>query len=118
MGVATIGADALARITDPEVKRFLDEKWERVEEVFAPVHAILFGSRVNGVPHEESDIDLILVSERFADIRFVKRKYTFKTTIRPHIKMDVFCYTPEEFEKLSTGIGVIADACREGLWLK
>src|SRR5262249_8569358 len=118
VGVTAIGADALARLTDPEIRRFLDEKWELVEELFAPVHAIFFGSRVNGTPHEDSDIDLILVSDRFAEIRFVKRKYTFKTSIRPHIRMDVFCYTPQEFEKLSTGIGVIADACREGVWLK
>jgi predicted nucleotidyltransferase len=29
------------------------------------IKAILFGSQVNGKPHSESDIDLLLVSEKF-----------------------------------------------------
>ena len=69
MGAATIATDALARLTDPEVRRFLGEKWPLIEEQFAPTHFILFGSRVNGTPHEWSDIDAIVVSERFAPIR-------------------------------------------------
>ncbi len=118
MGVATISTDTLDRVTDPEVKRFLDEKWALVEDLFAPTHVILFGSRVNGTPHEWSDIDMIVVSERFAETRWVNRSYAFKRAIQPHISMDVLCYTPEEFAFMSTGIGVVADACREGLWLK
>jgi predicted nucleotidyltransferase len=105
-------------VTDPEVQRFLGEKWALIEERFAPVHFILFGSRINGAPHEWSDIDVIVVSECFANVRFVKRAYLFQTTIRPHIPMTTLCYTPEEFVDLRSGIGVVADACREGLWLK
>ena len=118
MGAAAAGADALTRVTDPEVRRFLRDKWALIEEQFAPRHAILFGSRITGTPNEWSDIDLIVVSERFADIRFVKRAYAFQTAIRPHIAMTSLCYTPEEFKSLRSGIGVVADACREGVWLK
>jgi hypothetical protein len=118
MGVAAVRADALKRVTDPEVLRFLRDKWPLIEEQFAPDHVILFGSRINGVPHEWSDIDAIIVSERFASIRFVKRAYAFQSAIRPHIPMTTLCYTPEEFANLRDGIGVVADACREGLWLK
>jgi hypothetical protein len=113
---AAIGTDALIRVTDPEVQRFLRDKWAMIEERFAPVHVILFGSRITGTPHEWSDVDLIVVSAHFAAIRFVKRAYHFLTAIRPHIAMTALCYTPEEFANL--GIGVAADACRDGVWLK
>jgi hypothetical protein len=118
MGAATIASDALTRLTDPEVRRFLREKWPLIEEQFAPTHFILFGSRVNGTPHEWSDIDAIVVSARFADIRFLRRAYHFKTVIRPHLGMTALCYTPEEFGRQRSGIGVVADACAEGVWVK
>ncbi|HEX5272349.1 MAG TPA: nucleotidyltransferase domain-containing protein [Gemmataceae bacterium] len=118
MGTATAAADALIRITDPEIRRFLGEKWAMIEEQFAPVHFILFGSRINGTPHEWSDIDAVVVSDRFADTRFLRRAYQFKTAVRPHLAMTALCYTPEEFERVRRGIGVVADACAEGVWVK
>jgi hypothetical protein len=118
MGSATVGTEALNRFTDPEVLRFLREKWPLISERFAPVHFILFGSRITGKPHEWSDIDVIVVSDRFAAIRFVRRAYFFQTAIRPHIPMTTLCYTPEEFANLRSSVGVVADACREGVWLK
>jgi hypothetical protein len=118
MGDAAIGTDALKRVTDAEVQRFLREKWPLIAERFVPTHFILFGSRIRGTPHEYSDVDAIIVSERFAGIRFVRRAYAFQTAICPHLPMTTLCYTPEEFANLRSGIGVVADACREGLWLK
>lgn len=118
MGPPAIRTEALSRLRDAEVQRFLREKWDLIEEHFAPVHFLLFGSRINGTPHEWSDIDSIVVSRRFADTRFIKRAYQFKSLIRPHVGMTALCYTPEEFEDLRTGVGVVADACREGVWLK
>jgi hypothetical protein len=32
--------------------------------------------------------------------------------------VDVLCYTPEEFEVMGTGIGMVAEAAKEGIWLK
>ncbi len=118
MGAATVAAEALARITDTEVRRFLAEKWSLIEEQFAPAHFILFGSRINGTPHEWSDIDAVIVSDRFACTRFLRRAYQFKTAIRPHLAMTALCYTPQEFESVRRAIGVVADACAEGVWLK
>ena len=118
MGARTVGTELLKRVRDPEVQRLLREKWALIEEQFAPVHIILFGSRISGTPHEWSDIDAIIVSKRFAGIRFVKRAYYFQTAILPHLPMTALCYTPEEFANLRSGIGVVVDACRDGLWLK
>jgi len=117
MGTSATLNDVLGLVSDPELRRFLSEKWGLIIERFTPKHFILFGSRVSGTPHEWSDIDAIVVSEQFAPIRIINRAYHFKRAVRPHIGMDVLCYTPQEFEKLRSGVGVVADACREGTWL-
>ena len=118
MGFAAVESNIVNRIQDPDVQRFLTEKWDLIEQHFAPEHFILFGSRINGTPHEWSDIDMIVVSKAFAETRFIGRAYHFKTIIAPHTATSVLCYTPEEFVSASTGIGVVPDACREGIWLK
>lgn len=118
MGAGTVERDSMSQIKDPEVLRFLSEKWGQIEQEFSPEHFILFGSRINGVPHEWSDIDMIVVSRAFVGTPFIGRAFRFKTAIEPHVATTVLCYTPEEFASASTGIGVVPDACREGLWLK
>ena len=118
MGAVATEFDTVNRLKDLEVLRFLSEKWAQIKRDFHPEHFILFGSRINGVPHEWSDIDMIVVSHAFASTPFIGRSFRFKTAIEPHIATTVLCYTPEEFASASTGIGVVPDACREGLWLK
>lgn len=119
MGPSTIEPKSLAQITDPEVRRFLREHWATIEDKFKPIHFILFGSRITGTPHEWSDIDAILVSERFFGMEFSERVFLFKTSVQPHIAMDVLCYPPDEFEDLRNApVGIVADACKEGIWLK
>lgn len=118
MGASAIESVGLSQLVDPEVRRFLNERWQLIQELFAPTHFILFGSRINGTPHEFSDIDLILVSERFRDVRFIWRSDLFRDLIAPAIAVTALCYTPEEFASASTGIGVVPDACREGVWIK
>jgi len=118
MGAPATESDALSRIADSEVRRFLRDKWGSIVAHFEPIHFILFGSRIQGTPHAWSDIDLIVVSERFKDVPFIKRSYLFKTVVQPEIGVTALCYTPEEFQNQRAGIGVVADACREGIWLR
>ncbi len=60
--------------TASEIKRAIDdfilllEKGIRVETV------ILYGSYVNGTPHESSDIDLAIISPDFEDKRLPERQ--------------------------------------------
>lgn len=75
-------------LRDPEVQRFVRDKWGLIQDRFTPTHFILFGSRVTGTPHEWSDIDAIIVSERFASVRRVRRAYTFLATIEPDLPHD------------------------------
>jgi hypothetical protein len=83
---------------DPVVDRFLREKLELIKREYTPEHLIVFGSRAEGRAQEQSDIDLIVVSDKFTNTRFVNRMGQFLIRVRPHVHVDAICYTPEEFE--------------------
>jgi len=89
---------ATKRAVDPVVKRFLDMTLDTIKREFAPQHVIVIGSRAKGTAHVQSDIDLIVVSERFRDMRYPNRMGQFLIRVRPDVAVDAICYTPEEFE--------------------
>lgn len=76
----------------------LDKVVARIVEFYQPEQVILFGSYAYGVPHEGSDLDLLIVKEtnenpanRTAGIR-----YALKDILLP---MDILVYTPTEIAK-------------------
>jgi len=77
---------------------------------------ILFGSQANGEATEESDIDIIVISEDFRDKDIFKRARLTKeaeiSTIRKFmIPFDIITMTPEEFE---SGDSLLSKYAREG----
>lgn len=82
-----------------ELKKSLDE--------LKPYKAILFGSYAHGTPHEDSDIDLIVVlnteempksfSERMKNYSAVKKYFH---TLKGKVPMDLLVYTKAEWELL------------------
>jgi predicted nucleotidyltransferase len=85
---------------DDVAKQFLDEKLETIRREFAPTHLVVFGSRAAGTARADSDVDLIIVSERFKDISVPNRPGLFLNTVWPEVPVDAICYTPEEFDAL------------------
>jgi predicted nucleotidyltransferase len=78
---------------------------------------ILFGSAARGKMHRDSDIDLIILSPDFKKMEFVERLILLsrlREGMKESAPMDVFGYTPEEFEKLSKESIVLKEAKREG----
>ncbi|MBM3304018.1 MAG: nucleotidyltransferase domain-containing protein [Candidatus Aenigmarchaeota archaeon] len=76
---------------------------------------ILFGSLATGRAHEDSDVDLIIVSPKFRGMGFFKRgasMYDYWTIRKP---VDFLCYTPEEFKKLSKGVTIVREAEEHGI---
>lgn len=104
-------------ITDTELRRYIGANLERIIKRFSPTHLIAFGSRVNGTARQDSDIDLIVVSDAFEGIPFLERTRRFNEQIPSHLRVDAWCYTAMEFERLRRQIGIVADACREGVWI-
>lgn len=75
---------------------------------------IFFGSRALGKAREESDIDLIVVSEYFKNIDCARGKYLYDFWDLNYA-VDFLCYTPKEFEKLSKKVSIVSMAIKEGI---
>ena len=58
----------------------------------------LYGSRARGDFLKYSDVDLIVVSEGFSKIPVLERAYQTAKLWKLNIPLEVFCYTPSEFE--------------------
>jgi len=107
----------VAGIEDAELRRYIEANLVRILDLFSPRHIIAFGSRVNGTAKEESDIDLIVVSDAFEGMSFLERARKFNEAIPWHIRVDAWCLTVMEFERLRRQVGIVAEACREGVWI-
>ena len=82
---------------------------------FEPEKVYLFGSMVHGKPRLESSVDVLIISEKVADMRFVARikKAIMVADMLPHIAPLV--YTPEEVALLEQqGDGFIQDILEDG----
>jgi predicted nucleotidyltransferase len=78
---------------------------------------ILFGSAARGEMHRDSDIDLIIISPDFKKMGFTERLILLsrlREGMKKSASMDIFGYTPEEFERLSKESIVLKEAKREG----
>ncbi|MBM3500869.1 MAG: nucleotidyltransferase domain-containing protein [Armatimonadetes bacterium] len=104
-------------VKDEVVQRFLDAHLGTLVAEYRPEHMVLFGSRAVGTPREDSDIDLLIVAARFRETKSVDRHFRVRKTLGFPLGLDLLCYTPEEFEQLRDGFGLVADICREGIWL-
>lgn len=95
----------------------LREKLPLLKRILRPEHVIVFGSQARGDADEDSDLDVIIVSERFAEEKRPNRRRLFSKHIWRDKSVDAICLTPEEFEKLRKWAGVVNTACEEGIWL-
>lgn len=76
---------------------------------------ILFGSTVTKKTHKYSDIDLIIVSSKFKNIKFRHRSLGFYKYWKLKYPVDFLCYTPAEFKKMSKQITIVGQAVKEGI---
>ena len=97
-------------MNDPIIGVFLSEILPKLNELFHPKEVVLFGSRVVGNAHDESDLDVILVSESFRDIPQHQQFPLVRKSIRAPYSIDYLCYTPEEFERMKTRSSVLESA--------
>ena len=70
--------------------------------------AFLFGSRARGDWLEESDWDIMVISPEFADISFPDRATMLLRRV-PLKRVELLCYTEEEFQGRMGEIGIVAE---------
>lgn len=102
-------------MNDIWLTRFIKEALPLIEEEYHPSRIVFFGSRVTGCPTEDSDLDVIIVSDEFKSTPFVNRMGQILNLIWFPIHVDFLCYTPEEFERIQTWSPVIRDALKTGV---
>ncbi len=107
---------------DEKVRYLIDNYMEKIKDIYAANEVWLWGSRAYGTPNKYSDIDLIVVSDKFSKIKFIRRMYEFTNKLgllldRNAEVVDALCYTPEEFERKKQEIGVVREAVEKGIRL-
>ncbi len=83
-------------------RKLLEEELSRIIEIlkrnYEPEKILLFGSLADGDIHEWSDIDLLIVKKTTK--RPIDRILEAVRLINPTIGIDLFIYTPDEFDTL------------------
>jgi len=99
------------------IERFRKGAVPQIVKEFHPEKIILFGSRVKGTAKKESDLDVIVISEAFANTPFLRRMPSVikKVSFPKHV--DYICYTPKEFKKIKRESAIIKDAMENSMEL-
>ena len=101
--------------SDTVLKSFIDTIIPVIKKELSPTKVLIFGSRVRGEASEDSDIDVIIVSDFFKGIKFIRRMALIMKKFRFTKHVDFICYTPEEFEKIQDSSIIIKSALTYGI---
>ncbi|MEM4639887.1 MAG: nucleotidyltransferase domain-containing protein [Thermofilum sp.] len=91
------------------LKRLRDEL--DVSEVY------LFGSRVYGTPLADSDLDMVVVSEKFKERSFIENMELLSRLWDGSFTLEMFPYTPEQLERYKGRKVVVTEALEKGVKL-
>ena len=78
---------------------------------------ILFGSRANKTAKKGSDIDLLVISKDFEEVKSFKRSPSLYLLWDAPYDIDIICLTPYELSLKMKEVGVIRQAMKEGIEL-
>ena len=109
----------LKKIKDEKISYFLNNYYQKIIEHFQPHELWFWGSRIYGTARSDSDIDMLIVSDVFSNIRLIKRRSTFLRAIgKLYDKnlpvVDAFCLTPNEFRNKKAEDGFFKDLVEKG----
>jgi predicted nucleotidyltransferase len=109
-------------MNDPIAKHFIDKYCAVIKDTFQPSELWLWGSRIYGTPKADSDLDCVVVSDKFAPMRFIRRSIEFqkiigKTKDSFAFSLNSFCFTPEEFARKKADPWMMKDLFQKGLRL-
>lgn len=105
----------MGRVSDPVVRRFVARYLPKLKRRYRPSVVLAFGSRARGEALAESDLDLLVVSDRFRGVPFLERVSALLTELDIPFAVDVLCYTPEEFARKRRELGIVSLAVEEGV---
>ncbi|NHI94994.1 MAG: nucleotidyltransferase domain-containing protein [Candidatus Lokiarchaeota archaeon] len=103
--------------TDRWITSFKVTALPKLLETFKPVKILLFGSRAKGTATEDSDLDIIIVSDFFEPIPFLERMPIVLKLIAFPKHVDIICYSEKEFLNLKNKSSILIDALKHGIEL-
>lgn len=79
---------------------------------------IFFGSRAEGKYNRYSDVDIIIVSQKFKKLKSFQRPTVLRLKWNLSYPVDMLCYTPEEFEIRKKQPSIVKEAVETGIEIK
>lgn len=107
----------MAQAVDERIERFRRDALPRLVERFRPSRVLAFGSRVRGEALKDSDLDLLIVSEAFQDVHWLDRAVRVVEECNIRLGVELLCYTPEEYQRKLSELGIVRTATDEGMEL-
>ena len=107
----------MAEEADTRLAEFRSKFLPRLVKAFRPTLVIAFGSRARGDALAHSDLDLLIVSDAFRDIRWLDRPVRVYEALELPFGADLLCYTPEEYQRKRHELGIVRIATQEGIVL-
>lgn len=101
--------------SDHWLEQFRNDAVPAIIHYFKPEKIIVFGSRARGRATEDSDIDIIVISDLFRDIPFLERMPLMMKLVPFPKHIDYLCYTVEEFDRIRNTSSLIIDAMSDPL---
>ena len=102
---------------DEKVARFRREVLPMLVRHYQPERVILFGSRARGDALKDSDLDVLIVSDAFRDIRWLDRPVQVYGKCDIRFGVELLCYTSDEYARKRQELGIVRTATEEGFLL-
>ena len=85
----------------------IEEVKNRLVQTYTPLEIYLFGSYAWGTPHEDSDLDVLIIVEQSKE-RAHKRSIAGSKSLRGlMISRDIIVYTKDEFDQKSHDVSTL-----------
>jgi len=100
--------------------KILDAYFKHLKSKIKIDGILLFGSYAYGKPHKDSDVDLVVLSKDFTNVPFIERLIflsQMRKGVAEGVAMDVFGYTPFEFQRADNESAILSYAKENGSWL-
>jgi len=107
----------MATGTDERLEEFRVKFLPKLVDAFHPRLVLAFGSRARREALKHSDLDLLIVSDAFRDIRWLDRPVRVIEELGLSMGVDMLCYTEEEYDRKRQELGIVRTASEEGILL-
>ena len=97
-----------------DISAFKKDALPKIFNKIKPEKILLFGSQATGKATENSDIDIIIISDFFKNMPFLERMPFVLKLIQFPKHVDIICYSREEFQKMKDKSSILIDALKNG----